>query len=496
MSKKSLYITTTLPYVNAEPHIGFAVEIIRADTIARFRKAQGYDVFFHTGTDEHGLKIYQNAQKAGQTPEAYIKPHVQKFKDLVSVLNIGRTGDREIFPVHFTRTTDPHHSEAAKKFWLLCKKNGFIELKKHQIKYCVGCELEKTDSELVNGHCVLHPNLKIEIIDEENYFFKFSDERIREKLLALYAPRTPQFALDVMRTVEVKAFVERGLKDFSISRLKSKMPWGVEVPDDAEHVMYVWFEALVSYISALGWPDNSDFQKFWQSEDSIKVQYCGKDNLRQQAAIWQAMLLAAGLKTSDHIVVDGFVTGVGGIKMSKSLGNTISPFDIITEYGVDALRYYVLAELSSFEDSPFSLELFKTAYNAQLANGLGNLVSRVMKMATVNNVILVEPKQRFFEALAGEKEYFDAFDRYELNKACAEIWQHIRFADELIQKEQPFVLIKTDFEKAKKIIELLLGQLYKIGHMLKPIMPETAEKIKTLVRENTMPQAPLFPRKE
>lgn len=485
---RSFYITTTLPYVNADPHIGHAMEVIRADAVARFRKLQGDDVFFNTGTDEHGLKIYQNAQKAGQKPEAYIAPYVQKFKDLIKILNL----DSEI--LHFTRTTDPHHIVAAQEFWRRCYANGNITLKKHKIKYCVGCELEKTESELVNDCCPIHPNLKLEVIDEENYFFNF--KKYQKQLLSLYAAdREPQFVADLSRLIEIKSFVERGLEDFSISRLASKMPWGIPVPDDSKHVMYVWFDALVNYLSALGWPeDQAKYEKYWR--DGTPVQYCGKDNLRQQAAIWQAMLMSVDLPPSHQIIVNGFITAAGGMKMSKSLGNTMSPFDLVAEYGTDAVRYFALAELSPFEDSPFTAERFKTAYNAQLANGLGNLVNRVMKMATANGVILAEPAQHFLEALAGEREYFDAFERYELNKACVEIWRHIRLADELIQKKQPFVLVKTDFEKAKKIIELLLVQLYKIGQMLKPIMPETADKIQAFIKENKMPAAPLFPRKD
>ena len=497
-SKKKFYITTTLPYVNAEPHIGFAVELVRADTVARFRKACGDEVFFNTGTDEHGLKIYQGAEKAGQTPEEYIKPHVQKFRDLIAALGI----DSEI--VHFTRTTDPHHVAAAQEFWRRCKANGDISLKQHKIKYCVGCELEKTDSELVDGHCPLHPNLKIEIIDEENYFFNF--KKYKERLLELYS-RSEQFVIPATRLVEIKTFIERGPEDFSISRLAAKMPWGVPVPDDPRHVMYVWFEALVSYISALGWPeDEKKFAEFWQ--EGTPVQYCGKDNLRQQAAIWQAMLMSAGLPTSHRIVIDGFVTAAGGVKMSKSLGNTVSPFDIVAEYGTDALRYFVLAELSPFEDSPFTPELFKTVYNAKLANGLGNLVNRVMKMATTNDVALSQEElannefshsdTALIDAVvhAGLHNYAADFEKFSLQDVCSAIWELIRMDDEMIQSKKPFALIKTDPEQARSVIVILLRHLLRIGKILEPIMPETAAKIQGLVRENRMPAAPLFPRKE
>jgi methionyl-tRNA synthetase len=303
---KNFYITTTLPYVNANPHMGHALEFVRADVIARYKKLQGFDVFFNTGTDEHGQKIYQKAKEEGKTTQEYVDFYTNKVKELLKLLGVSED-------INFVRTTDTHHILAAQEFWKRCDQNGYIYKKNYQIKYCVGCELEKSDSDLVDGKCPDHPNLTIEIIDEENYFFKFSV--FGEKLLALYKAH-PDFVIPETRFHEIQSFVTRGLQDFSISRLKSKMPWGVEVPGDSEQIMYVWFDALVSYISAIGWPD--DLEKFekWQIATGGMVQYCGKDNLRQQSAMWQAMLMATNLPNSKTIVIDGFVTGAGGIKMS------------------------------------------------------------------------------------------------------------------------------------------------------------------------------------
>ncbi|HEY4478498.1 MAG TPA: methionine--tRNA ligase, partial [Candidatus Paceibacterota bacterium] len=288
MKEKNFYITTTLPYVNAEPHIGFALEIIRADVIARVKKIQGYNILLNTGTDEHGMKVDRNAKALGQDTQEYVDKVSEKFRDLLSILNI--TGDN-----HFIRTTDKRHIEAAQEFWKICKNNGFIYKKNYKIKYCIGCELEKTESELVDGKCSIHPSMIIEEINEENYFFKFSD--FQKKLLELYE-ENPDFVIPDFRFNEIKVFVERGLEDFSISRLKSKMPWGIEVPDDSDHIMYVWFDALVNYISTIGWPDdNKSFEKWWGDTMGV-VQYCGKDNLRQQSAMWQAMLMSVGLPPS------------------------------------------------------------------------------------------------------------------------------------------------------------------------------------------------------
>lgn len=477
---KPFYITTTLPYVNAEPHIGFAMEIVRADAVARFKKAQGFDVFFNTGTDEHGMKIWQKAKEEGKDPQIYVDEWAEKFKRLKSILNLSED-------LNFIRTTDKNHEESAKAFWKICKERGFIYIKNYKIKYCVGCELEKTESELEEGKCPIHPKLKIEEIEEENYFFKFS--AFEKKLLDFYA-KNPNFIVPDFRFNELKAFVERGLQDFSISRLKSKMPWGIEVPDDNEHVMYVWFDALVNYISAIGWPN--DMEKFnkWAVETGGMVQYCGKDNLRQQGAMWQAMLMAVGLPNSKTVIVDGFITGEGGIKMSKSLGNTVSPFEIVSEYGTDALRYFLLRELNSFEDSPFTKEKFKESYNANLVNGLGNLVSRVMKMAED----YLDKKESVQHSIASAVDFGNSMLVYNIQDAMNSIWSHISKIDQSIQSNQPFKVIKDDKEKGLNMIKDLVEEVYLIGKKLESFLPETALKIQKAVLENKKPEN-LFPRK-
>lgn len=498
---KNFYITTTLPYVNAEPHVGFATELIRADVIARVKKLQGYEVFFNTGTDEHGQKLFDAAQKEGKNTQEYVDFYASKFKGLGEVLGI-------LPDVHFIRTTDTHHIQAAQEFWKRCNDNGYIYKKAYQSKYCIGCELEKTDSELVDGRCPIHPGKDLEIIDEENYFFKMS--AFGEKLLAFYA-KNPNFVIPDFRFNEIKAFVERGLQDFSISRLKSKMSWGIPVPGDEDQVMYVWFDALVNYISTLGWngesvdgeaaseknKEDSNFNKFWVN--GTPVQYCGKDNLRQQTATWQAMLMAAGLPNTHQVVVDGFLTGEGGIKMSKSIGNVVNPYDVVAEYGTDALRYFCVAELSAFEDSPFTMERFKESYNAKLANGIGNLTNRVMKMA--ETYLVGEGEQAISLAVqipeqSLTEEYFSLYESYDLTKVSAYIWKHVEEANLIIQNEQPFKLVKTDPEKGKEIIRDLVVRLYTIARMLNPIIPSTSEKIKAAVKANKMPEEALFLRRD
>lgn len=488
------YITTTLPYVNAELHLGHAMELLRADIIARFNAMIGKEVFFNTGTDEHGLKIYRKAMEEGVEAQVYVDKYAEKFKTVLRELGIEKADHVER---HFSRTTDPRHVSAAQEFWRRCDKNGFIKKKNYELKYCVGCELEKTDSELQNGKCPLHPSLDIEIVNEENYFFLFS--KFTDKLLALYESK-PDFVVPSSRANEIKAFVGRGLEDFSISRLKSKMPWGVPVPGDDAHVMYVWFDALVNYISAIGWPtDDDSFKKWWQDTGGV-VQYCGKDNLRQQSAMWQAMLMAADLPPSRQIVINGFLLGEGGVKMSKSLGNVVYPIDIVAEYGTDALRYYVARELSPFEDSPFTKDGFKEAYNANLANGIGNLASRVMRMATTYGVTLPPGSPL---GVAGPlspipaipEEYIESMESYNIASACDMVWALISKSDKKINETEPFKLVKSDPDEAKKIVAELLAELRTISYLLRPIMPETAETIHRCIIKNEMPQKPLFARK-
>lgn len=468
--KKNIYITTTLPYVNDSPHIGFAMEIVRADSLARFYRLLGNEVFFNTGTDEHGLKIYQKAKEEKKGPQQFCDEKVEKFKQLKSLLNLTYN--------QFIRTTDKNHIEAAQKFWLLCFKNGDIYKAKYKIKYCVGCELEKTESELVNNRCPIHPNKKIEIIEEENYFFRFS--KYQDPLLKLYK-QNPNFVVPSFRLKELEIFVKKGLKDFSISRLKEKMPWGIPVPNDKNHVMYVWFDALINYISTLGWPNNiENFKKFWPG-----IQIAGKDNLRQQAAMWQAMLMSAQLPPSKQIFIEGFITH-NGQKISKSLGNIIDPFLIVKKYGTDALRYYLLKEIPPFDDGDFSEERMKEIYNANLANELGNLVSRLTNLAEKDNLqININCKHQFNQSTIENLKNF----RFDL--VLEEIWQQIKKLNKKIDEFAPWN--KNNLERKDFLIETI-KELNCIGFQLQPFLPQTAEKILKATQGKIKKISPLFPK--
>ncbi len=478
MNKNSFYITTTIPYVNAEPHIGFALELVQSDAIARYQRLCGREVFFSTGTDEYGQKIWEASQKEGKDVQDYVDYYAQKFLDLKEILNLSYD--------NFIRTTNKEHIMAVQEFWRLCDVKGDIYKKKYKGLYCVGCEKFLTERDIEDGKCLLHPNTKLEIVEEENYFFKLSN--YRKELLVYLA--NEQSVLPEWRRKEAIEFVEGAMEDFSISRNKKRLSWGIPILGDDTQVMYVWFGAFVNYISTLGWPNNKEnFEKFWMNGD--KVQTAGKDMVKFQSVMWQGMLMSAGLPTTDSIIYHGFITGEGGIKMSKSLGNVINPSEIVKEYGTDALRYFLLREISTFEDSPFTMERFKESYNANLANGIGNLTSRIMKMAETN---LTAP------VLVGifvfDDEIVNEFEKFNLKQAMDFIWTKISKLDEIIQKEAPFKLVKTDLIKGQELIKNLVLDLFHIAKLLEPFLPETAIKIQEAIKINKMPETPLFLRKD
>lgn len=463
------YITTTLPYVNADPHIGFALEIVQADVVARAWRQQGFEVVFNTGTDEHGQKIYQKALEEKKDTQTYCDEYAKKFNDLKEALNLSYT--------HFIRTTDTKHIHAATEFWNRCLKNGDIYKKNYQTKYCVGCELEKTDSDLINGQCPLHPKNIIELRDEENYFFAFS--KFQKPLLELYE-KQPDFVLPNSKLNEIRQFVAGGLQDFSISRLKEKMPWGIPVPNDPKHVMYVWFDALINYISTVGWPaDEKEFNEWWPG-----IQVAGKDNLRQQSAMWQAMLLSAHVPLSKQIIIHGFITS-NGQKMSKSLGNVVDPYTMIKKYGTDVVRYYLLREIPTLADGDFSENRMKELYNSDLANELGNCVSRVTTLAAKDGMTVEKKRYQISD------EFIKKIESFQLNELLISIWEEIKKLDKKINEETPWN--KTPDERHDFLVESL-SFLHEVGNRLYPFLPKTSEIIMTATCGTITKVPPLFPR--
>lgn len=467
MEHKARYLTTTLPYVNADPHIGHAFELVEADALARYWRSLGDEVFFNTGTDEHGQKIARKADEKGETRQRYTDYYANEFKKLIGALNLT--------PDAFVRTTDAHHKIAAQELWRRCMANGDIYKKRYSGLYCVGCESFKVESDLIDGKCPDHDVLP-ERIEEENYFFKLSNyQKYLEEYLSEEGVIVPEW-----RRLEALTFVKKGLEDFSISREISRLDWGVPVPDDEEQVMYVWFDALTNYISTLGWPEDVDgnFKKFWEKGETVQV--AGKDQVRFQSIMWQAMLKSANLPPTKQVVYHGFINS-GGQKMSKSLGNVISPYELVEKYGTDATRYLFLRHVHPFEDTDITWEKLDEWYTANLVNGLGNLTSRILKMSETYGV-------QFTEYL-DEKSVVD----FNLQKALDDIWANIGSLDEYIQREEPFKKIKTDEEEAKKDVLHLLAHLEGVAGKLQPFMPETSKTILDAIKANKKPEN-LFPR--
>jgi methionyl-tRNA synthetase len=480
------YITTTLPYVNASPHMGHALEFVQADTLARYWRLMGEDVFFNMGVDEHGQKVSKKADEEGIDRQTYVDKFAAEFDNLKAALNLSND--------NFVRTTSPAHKAAAQEMWRRCNEQGDIYKKKYKGLYCVGCESFKVDSDLVDGKCPDHMK-EPEEIEEENYFFKLSNY---QDYLTGYLSRegsvVPEF-----RRQEALNFVQGGLEDLSISREKSRMDWGIDVPGDPEHVMYVWFEALTNYISTLGWPEDAEgkFVKYW--EDGSILQFAGKDQIRFQSIIWQAMLKSAGVRAADTVFYHGFINS-GGHKMSKSLGNVIDPYALVERYGTDAARYIMLRHVHPTDDSDLTWEKMDEYYTANLVNGLGNLTARIMKMAETHlekfvgtDDVASRVQVKFYKAHSEIGRL--SLEDYNFQEAMDQIWLRIQNLDEQITETEPFKLIKTHPEEARVIIgEIRTGLLF-IAKSLTAFMPMTAETIQEAVLENKKP-ANLFNRLE
>ncbi len=469
---KNFYVTTTLPYVNAAPHLGHALEIVQADVLARTRRTAGSEVFFSTGTDEHGQKIFEAAQKAGQETQVYVDHYTGEFEKLKNALDVRYDA--------FIRTTSHAHIKAVQEMWRRCAEKGDIYKKEYEGLYCVGHESFITEKDLVDGKCPDHGTAP-ELLKETNYFFKFS--KYTDRLLA-YLER-PNVILPEWRRAEAVNFVKNGLEDFSISREKARLSWGIPVPNDDAQVMYVWFDALTNYISTLGWPDDEkgNFKKFWKEGETLQI--AGKDQIRFQSLMWQAMLMSADIKNTDTIFYHGFITS-GGQKMSKSLGNVISPYDLVTKYGTDATRYILLRHIHPTEDSDVTRERLDEWYTANLTNGLGNLVARVMKLS-----------ENHLDVYSGinSREDLTALEQFNFQATMDSIWARIQKLDQVITETEPFKLIKSDPEKAKKLIDEQRTELLFIAHTLKAYMPDTSDIIHNAVVTNKKPEN-LFPRLE
>jgi methionyl-tRNA synthetase len=470
------YITCAIPYVNAAPHVGHALEFVQGDTIARYHKLLRDEVCLLSGGDENALKNVQAAEKAGIPIGEFVDKYTQLFLDLTKALTCH-------FDIWQKGSDITHHFVSSQKLWELCAKAGDIYKKSYEGLYCVGCETFYTPDELdANGQCFEHPGKKLETVAEENYFFKLS--AYQKQLIELIS--SDRFAIvPQTRKNEVLSFLKQPLQDISISRSNARAKnWGVPVPGDPTQRMYVWFDALNIYQSGVGfgWND-TQYAKWWPAD----LHVIGKGITRFHAVYWPAFLLSAKLPLPKSLFVHGYFT-VDGQKMSKSVGNVIDPFDMIKKYGAEALRYYLLREIPSYSDGDFSQRRFKELYNADLANGLGNLVARVAKLAL--NLNFKIKTLNFSETNTGE--YKKALGEYRFHDALAIVWEKIKSTDKFIDEKQPWTLKD---ELLVEVLTVAMQNIVEIATLLQPFLPQTAEKILNQFSSSLItPQPSLFPR--
>ncbi len=453
-AKKKFYVTTPIYYVNDSPHLGHAYTTIVADVLARWHKLKGEDVFFLTGTDEHGEKIEKAANSVGKAPKKFTDEVSERYKLIWKTLGISYDD--------FIRTTEERHEKVVKKIIELINKNGDIYKGFYEGLYCTGCESFKTETEIVNGKCKDHPSLELKLLKEETYFFRLS--KYQKKLLQFYKDN-PEFLSPVFRAPEIINRVKEGLKDLSISRKNLK--WGIKFPLDNSHTVYVWLDALINYVSALGWPDGKSFKKFWPAD----VHLVGKEINWFHSVIWPAILFSADIEPPKKVFSHGWWT-VEGQKMSKTLGNVVDPIAVSKKYSVDAFRYFILRQIPFGSDGDYSENSLKEKINGELAADLGNLVYRVLSLV-----------EKFDKKIIGVDELFgklrlqkidNHMEKLEINSAIEEIWEFVRATNKYVNETEPW---KKEKEELSNILHNLLEAVRVIAILISPFLPETSEKI-------------------
>lgn len=475
------YITTAIPYVNGKPHIGHTLEYFQADTIRRFQQQLGNNTLMLSGADENALKNVQAAEKENMPVQDFLDKSSETWKNAYAALSI---------PLDiFQRGSDKEkHWPGVQKLWELCDRNGDIYKKSYTGLYCVGCESFKTEKELVDGLCPEHQKAP-EKVTEENYFFKLSN--YQDKLITLIESDTLKISPSNKRQ-EALSFVKQGLEDFSISRSKERARGvGVPVPNDPNQVMYVWFDALNIYMTGLGFGwDDENWKEWWPAD----LHVIGKDINRFHTVYWPAMLMSAGVPLPKGVLIHGFVY-TKGEKMSKSIGNVIDPFDIAKTYGVEPIRYYMLSQIPVDNDGDFTIQRFTEVYNADLANGLGNLVARVAKLCETTDYTYTDEAKTIENILSKHKEFKSMLETYKFNEALGALWQKISLVDKYINDEKPWVLVKSDAGKAKEVLTHCVDEIQEIALLLQPFLPETAAKIQEQFKgPKIVAKQSLFPR--
>ncbi|MDR1834636.1 MAG: methionine--tRNA ligase [Fusobacteriaceae bacterium] len=470
---KSFFITTPIYYVNGDPHVGTAYTTIACDTLARYKKIMGYDVYFLTGTDEHGQKVEETAREKGRSPIEWCDIMVPRFKAMWKLLNIDYDD--------FIRTTEERHIKSVQKIMNLVWERGDIYLGEYEGKYCVSCETFVPENQIVNDDCCPSCGKKLRLIKEESYFFRMS--KYQDRLLQ-YIDEHPDFILPRSKRNEVIQFVKQGLQDLSISR--NTFTWGIPITFAPGHITYVWFDALVNYITAVGYENNPEmFQKYWTTGQHCNM--VGKDIIRFHAIIWPCILFAAGEEPPTSVIAHGWWTSEGD-KMSKSKGNVVDPYEETMIYGVDAFRYYMLREVQFGNDGDYSTDSIITRFNAELSNDLGNLLNRSLGMyhkyfdGVITESHTTEPIEDEIYGLWEEclKEYEENMDIAQFSKALESIWRFIGRLNKYIDETTPWVLAKDASKKERlaKVMNTLVNALYKIALAIYPFMPETGQKIR------------------
>lgn len=479
--KNKFYITSAIPYVNAKPHIGHAQEFVYADVIRRKKIMDGYEVTYLSGADENALKIYQASQKAGQMTQEFIDIHNQEFLSVAETLHVK-------FDIWQRGSDQIKHFPSSQKLWNLCKSNDDIYKKNYTGLYCVGCETFYAKDELdEKGECIEHPGKKLDEITEENYFFKLSKyQNFIEDLISTDKLKI----IPEVRKNEALSFVKKGLEDFSISRSRERAcGWGIPVPDDPNQIIYVWFDALNIYQTGIGFgSEDKQYKKLWPAD----IHVIGKGIIRFHAIYWPAILKSAGLEMPKEIFVHGYLT-VDGQKMSKTIGNVIDPLEIVKEFGTDATRYYLLREIPSTKDGDFSKSRFLEVYNADLANGLGNLVSRVLALCSQNSITFdpTPEESNIVVDRLKELDYFKILDTHAFNLALEILWKEYKNIDNEINEFQPWN--KTG-EELEVQLKSYLRYIRDITFYLSPFLPETSEKILQNTTGKIEKVPSLFPR--